>query len=189
MNLPNSLTILRIALVPVLVILLIQGLYFQALIVFTITSLTDALDGYLARQFKMQTQLGAYLDPIADKALLSTCYITLAITGNMPAWLAVLVISRDLIILLGILILFLMSVPFEIKPSIISKITTTFQIITVFCILLFLYFTLSYSYILLFFLIWITAALTVASGLLYMLQGVQLINKHNQSVEKTANRP
>lgn len=136
MNLPNSLTLLRIALVPVLAILLIQGFYFNALIVFTVTSITDALDGFLARQFNMQTDLGAYLDPIADKAMLSTCYITLAVTGNMPAWLAVLVISRDIIILLGILILFLMAVPVEIKPSLISKITTTFQIITVFCILL-----------------------------------------------------
>lgn len=180
MNLPNSLTLLRIALVPVLAILLIQGLYFEALLVFTLTSITDALDGFLARQFNMQTELGAYLDPIADKAMLSTCFITLAITGNMPAWLAVLVISRDIIILLGILVLFLMSVPFQIKPSLISKITTTFQIITVLCILLSLSIEISHFFLLVHLLVWATAGLTMASGALYMLQGVQIINRHNQ---------
>jgi len=180
MNVPNALTLLRIALVPVLAILLIQGLYIKALLVFTLTSLTDALDGFVARQFNMQTELGAYLDPVADKTMLSTCYITLAITGNMPAWLAVLVISRDIIILLGIAILFLMSVPFEIKPTLISKVTTTFQIITVFCILLSLSYEISHFFLLVYLLVWSTAALTMASGALYMLQGVQIINSHGQ---------
>lgn len=180
MNIPNMLTLLRIIMVPVLVILLIQGAYWMALMVFTLTSLTDALDGFLARQLNMQTELGAYLDPIADKALLTSCYVTLAITGGIPAWLAVLVISRDVFILLGILVLFLMSVPFEIKPAMISKVTTTFQIITIFFVLAAHSSMITQFYTLVTVLIWSTAFLTVASGLVYMHRGVRLINQDTQ---------
>ncbi|MDZ4165391.1 MAG: CDP-diacylglycerol--glycerol-3-phosphate 3-phosphatidyltransferase [Smithellaceae bacterium] len=183
MNIPNILTLLRIIMVPVLVILLIQGSFFKALIVFTLASLTDALDGFLARQLNMQTELGAYLDPIADKALLASCYVTLAITGSIPAWLAVLVISRDVIILLGILVLFLMSVPFEIKPAMISKVTTTSQIITIFFILAAHSSMITHFYTLVNFLIWSTAFFTVISGLVYMHRGVRMISQYTPKAE------
>ena len=108
MNIPNFLTLFRIILVPAFVIFLIQSEYDKALIVFVVAGLTDALDGTLARLLKCQTILGAYLDPIADKLLLVTSYATLAILGIIPAWLSVLVISRDIIILIGIAIIALM---------------------------------------------------------------------------------
>ena len=137
MNIPNFLTLFRIILVPAFVIFLIQEEYDKALIVFVVAGLTDALDGTLARLLKCQTVLGAYLDPIADKLLLVTSYATLAILGIIPAWLAVLVISRDFIILMGIAILTLMSIPYEIKPAIVSKVTTALQISTIFFPLLY----------------------------------------------------
>ncbi len=108
MNIPNLITLLRIILVPVVVILLIQGSFLKALMVFIVAGLSDALDGFLARVLNQQTALGAYLDPIADKALLASTFITLSVLHVIPGWLTVIVISRDLIILLGILILSIM---------------------------------------------------------------------------------
>jgi cardiolipin synthase len=168
---------LRIVLIPLLVIFLIDGSYLKALLVFSITSITDALDGFLARTLRMQTELGAYLDPIADKAMISSCYITLAITGGLPAWLTVLVIGRDLIIIIGILVFFLVSLPVTIKPALVSKITTIFQILTVLWVLVTLTWTWEKPPVLVTTgLFWMTAALTVASGLVYLHRGIQIIN-------------
>ena len=136
MNIPNFLSLLRIILVPVIVIFLIQESYTKALLIFVIAGLTDALDGAVARLLKKQTELGSFLDPLADKILLSTSFIALAIFNLIPSWLAVIVISRDFIILLGIATLSVMSVTYEIKPVFVSKITTTLQITTVFFALL-----------------------------------------------------
>ena len=112
MNIPNFLSLLRIILVPVFVIFLIQAEYDKALITFAVAGLTDALDGTLARLLKCQTTLGAFLDPIADKLLLVTSFVSLALFGLIPAWLAVIVISRDFIILLGIAFLTLLSISY-----------------------------------------------------------------------------
>ncbi len=131
-NIPNSLTVFRIVLVPVIVILLIQGEYTKALVCFIIAGVTDGLDGMLARRLNQTTVVGSYLDPLADKVLLISMYATLAIIGVIPGWLSVIVISRDCIILGGILVLTLMSVSLEIRPSFISKINTTLQLIAVF---------------------------------------------------------
>jgi len=178
MNIPNFLSLLRIILVPVIVIFLIQGLYAKALIVFVIAGLTDALDGALARFLNKQTELGSFLDPLADKILLSTSFISLAIFGLIPSWLAVIVISRDFIILLGLLILSMMSVTYEIKPVFVSKITTTLQIATVFFALLLktvTYDRISYDWIVI--LSWLTASFTVFSGLIYIIKGIKFINR------------
>ena len=131
MNIPNLLTLLRIILVPVIVILLIQGSFLKALIVFVVAALSDVLDGFLARVLHQQTILGAYLDPIADKALLASSFVTLSVLHIIPAWLAVIVISRDFIILLGILVLSIMSISVKIRPTSVSKITTALQLITI----------------------------------------------------------
>lgn len=180
MNIPNLLSLTRIILVPVFVIFLIQDKYYNALIVFVIAGLTDALDGTMARLLNAQTKLGSYLDPIADKLLLATSFIFLAILGIIPSWLTVIVISRDFMILLGIAILTLMSITFEIRPALIGKITTTLQIGTVFLVLVYKALTnnLSCNYILNFF-FWLTAATTVASGLVYIIRGIKIVNGTN----------
>ncbi|MBM4347097.1 MAG: CDP-alcohol phosphatidyltransferase family protein, partial [Deltaproteobacteria bacterium] len=136
MNLPNTLTLIRVLLIPVFVILIMNHSFWWALITFAIAGITDGLDGLLARLTRQKTELGAFLDPIADKLLLISAYLTLAIIEILPGWLSVIVITRDIIILLGILVIMLISHPPQIRPSFISKVTTTFQILTVLLALL-----------------------------------------------------
>jgi cardiolipin synthase len=176
MNIPNLLTLLRIILVPVIVILLIQGSFLKALAVFIVAGLTDILDGFLARILKQQTVLGAYLDPIADKALLASSFVTLSILHVIPGWLAVIVISRDFIILLGISVLSILSITVEIRPAFVSKVTTALQLITILGSLAGKSFpgTLDEMWILA--LYWATSFFTIISGLNYMARGVKLIN-------------
>jgi cardiolipin synthase len=178
MNIPNALTIIRIIFVPMIIILLMQGSFFKALILFTVSGITDVLDGALARFLNQQTTLGAYLDPIADKALLMSCFITLSIKHAIPGWLTVIVISRDCIILLGISVLALMSVAYEIRPSVISKITTFLQILTIFFVLAAKSFSIPYGQewlLPVFF--GLTTLFTVISGLHYLFRGIRLMNQ------------
>src|SRR3989339_1426854 len=135
MNIPNLLTLLRIIMVPVVVIFLIQGSFGKAMITFVAAALSDALDGFLARTLGQQTVLGAYLDPIADKALLASSFVTLSVLHVIPGWLTVIVISRDVIILLGISVLSIMSISVKIRPTFVSKITTALQLATVLMVL------------------------------------------------------
>jgi cardiolipin synthase (CMP-forming) len=176
MNIPNLLTLLRIILVPVVVILLIQEMFLKALIAFVIAGLSDILDGFFARVLNQQTALGAYMDPIADKALLTSSFITLSVLHDIPGWLTVIVISRDIIILLGISILTIMSVQVRIRPTFISKITTALQLSTVLMILLDLSIPSSFDKFWYSSLQWMTALFTVVSGLDYMVKGQKLMN-------------
>jgi cardiolipin synthase (CMP-forming) len=181
MNIPNFLTLSRIVLVPVIVIYLMSGSYCTALVLLVVSGLTDVLDGFLARVLKQQTVLGAYLDPIADKALIISCFVTLAIKKFIPGWLSVIVISRDCIILLGISVLTMLSIPFKIQPVAISKMTTFLQIITVFTVLLSYCVSGGLRYVQIDLLFWATAMITVLSGLYYMIIGVRFINNASQS--------
>ncbi|MBU2055803.1 MAG: CDP-alcohol phosphatidyltransferase family protein [Proteobacteria bacterium] len=176
MNIPNILTLLRILMVPVIVILLIQESFLKALIVFMAAGLTDILDGFLARVLHQQTVLGSYLDPIADKALLVSSFVTLSVLHVIPGWLAVLVISRDLFILLGISVLSIMSISVEIRPAFVSKVTTALQLITVLLSLSALCLPGGIREIWLLPLYWVTAFFTIVSGLNYMARGMKIIN-------------
>ncbi len=175
MNLPNTLTIIRVLLIPVFVILIMDHSFGWALIAFAIAGITDGLDGLLARLTHQKTELGAFLDPIADKLLLISAYLTLAIVEVLPGWLSVIVITRDVIILLGILVIMLISHPPKIHPSFISKMTTTFQIMTVLLALMMDYDPLfkkltSVS-------IYVTTILTILSGTHYIYMGIQILNQ------------
>lgn len=176
MNIPNLFTLLRLVLVPVIVILLIQGAYAKAFAAFFVAALTDAFDGFLARMLNKQSAIGAYLDPIADKALLISSFVTLAVVKAIPSWLAVIVISRDLIILLGISILFIMSVSVEIRPLFVSKVTTAFQLATILAALAGRAFPALLPESILAVLCWVTALLTIISGIKYLLRGLEVIN-------------
>lgn len=177
MNIPNLLTLLRIVLVPVIVILLIQGLFLKALIAFIVAALSDGLDGFLARVLHQQTALGAYLDPIADKALLASSFVTLSVLHVIPGWLTVIVISRDVIILLGISVLSIMSISVKIRPTFVSKITTALQLITILMVLFDRSIPGSFSKIWQMTFFWLTAFFTVISGLDYMMRGQRLMNQ------------
>lgn len=185
MNIPNFLTVFRIVLVPVIVILLIQGEYTKALVCFIIAGVTDGLDGMLARLLNQTTVIGSYLDPLADKVLLISMYATLAIIGVVPGWLSVIVISRDCIILGGILVLTLMSVSLEIRPSFVSKINTTLQLVAIFFALIMkVYVEGDHFRDVLIFVYWLTAGFTVISGADYLLKGIKLINRGGGNREK-----
>lgn len=177
MNIPNALTAMRIIFVPVMVILLMQGEFFKSLILFALLGISDGLDGFLARILNQQTELGAYLDPIADKALIISCFVTLSIKHIIPGWLSVIVVSRDCIILLGVAVLAMMSVSFQIRPTMISKLTTVSQLLTVFLVLVVHSLSLQgeLKVVLLGFYI-VTSILTVASGLNYIFKGIRSIN-------------
>jgi cardiolipin synthase len=176
MNIPNFISLVRILLVPVIVIFLMQGAFVKALIVLAVSGLTDALDGFLARVLKQQTTLGAYLDPIADKALLVSCFVTLSIKGIIPGWLTVIVISRDCIILFGIAVLSIMSITYEMRPAFISKVTTAIQLLMVLSALLFRILPGLIDYQWITFLHWATAFFTIVSGLNYMFKWLKLNN-------------
>ena len=128
MNLPNLITFARLLSVPVVVYLIIQSAHLAAFIIFVIAGVSDALDGYLAKQTNQTTQLGAILDPMADKTLLVGVYITLGLQGNLPNWLVFLVVFRDLLIIGGILILFVVRLEAKMRPLPISKINTATQL-------------------------------------------------------------
>ena len=174
MTIPNMITILRVILVPIFVIYMINGRTLASLVIFSIASFSDALDGFIARIFHQKSNLGAHLDPLVDKILLSTAYITLAIFRLIPSWLAVLIISRDVIILLGVLVLYLTQYPVKIHPSVLSKATTCMQVATVFIVLsngyLDIQFLNPYAF-------WLAGLLTIASGLQYIRIGLIILSQ------------
>ena len=172
-NIPNTITVIRILLVPVFIIFITKHRLSSALIVFTIAGISDGLDGFFARCFKQQTYLGAYLDPIADKILLASAFVALAVLKILPGWIAVIVLSRDVLILLGIAILTVIDIKITIKPTIVSKFTTVAQLMTIFFTLLDPDFV--KADLMRIFLYWGTAILTIISGLHYITIGCKIL--------------
>jgi cardiolipin synthase (CMP-forming) len=134
---PNQLTLLRMAFLPFIVIKLVEGHYVSALALFVLAGLSDGLDGLLARTLKQQTLLGQYLDPIADKLLLSTMFLVLSILHKVPWKFTVLVFSRDVSILAASAVLFAIAGLRDFRPSIFGKANTFAQVAAVFFVLLF----------------------------------------------------
>jgi len=128
MTLPNLITIARLILVPVVIAMIGWGQWLAAFVLFAVAGISDAIDGFLARRFGMQSELGAYLDPLADKALLISIYVSLAVVGVLPGWVAILVVFRDIMILMAVVLSWLMARPLAIRPLWISKMTTVAQI-------------------------------------------------------------
>ena len=177
-NVPNILTLVRLLLTPVFVIFLLRDQLIPALAVFTLAGVSDGLDGLIARWFNQRTVLGAYLDPIADKVLLVSAFVCLAILGIIPEWLAVIVLSRDILIVIGIAVLTLTEKPFHIRPSLVSKCTTATQLILVFTVLLAPGFP--ESRVVQTPLLWLTAALTMISGFHYIYIGMQILQREGE---------
>lgn len=183
LNLANRITLCRILLIPVFVILILnyesskpdegEWLRIVANIVFCVTVLTDALDGFIARTQNQKTQLGTFLDPLADKLLLMTSIILLTLSNEkfgyrFPFWFTVLVISRDVVITLGSLLIHILNGSVKIIPSIVGKLATASQMAAIFWILLKWpnpqYF------------VYVAASFTIASGVGYMLFGSRQLN-------------
>jgi cardiolipin synthase (CMP-forming) len=128
MTIPNFITIARLIMVPIVVTMMTQGRWLTAFLLFVMAGVSDAIDGFLAKRFGMASELGAYLDPLADKALIVAIYVTLAVMGVIPVWLVMLVVSRDVMIVSAVVLSWVMDKPVEIAPIIISKLNTTAQI-------------------------------------------------------------
>jgi cardiolipin synthase len=130
LSIPNLITLGRILLVPIVVwAIMSPGAMWIAFVLFVVAGISDGVDGYLAKRFNMRTELGAYLDPLADKALIVSIYLTLGINGDIPRWLVILVVSRDILIVGGIMLSWLMGNPLKIRPLLVSKLNTVAQIV------------------------------------------------------------
>ena len=129
LNLPNLITIARILLVPVMVWAIASQEMAVAFFLFLAAGLSDAVDGFLAKRFGMASELGAYLDPLADKVLIVSIYVSLGITEAIPRWLVILVVSRDLLIVGGIMLSWVLGNPIKVKPLMVSKLNTVAQIL------------------------------------------------------------
>ncbi len=177
LNLPNSLTVLRLVLTPFAVGALISGDYRRALWLFIAAGITDALDGFLARQFGWQTRTGAYLDPVADKTLLVATYIAFGIGRNVPAWIVGLVIGRDVLILAmtGAALAFTSHRDFQ--PSVWGKISTNFQVLAAATVIVHLAFPDVGLEPAAKVLLWLVAFWTVWSGVDYVRRGMRIALK------------
>jgi cardiolipin synthase len=127
-SLPNLISIARLLAVPFAVYLILQGAYAAAFWLFVAAGISDAVDGFLAKRFDMQSALGGYLDPLADKALLVSVYIALGHEGHIATWLVILVVFRDLLIIGGVMLIFLVNGGIAARPLLVSKINTAAQI-------------------------------------------------------------
>lgn len=128
MTLPNIITLLRLALVPVTVWALLVGEHALAFAAFLLAGVSDGVDGFIARRFDQRSELGAWLDPIADKALLVAVFVVLGILAELPLWLVVLAVSRDVVILGAIMLATVVGNPVPIRPLMVSKANTAAQI-------------------------------------------------------------
>ena len=167
----NQLTLLRMLLIPAFVLLVVYGRFGWALVVFIVAGVTDALDGIIARMPGQQSELGAWLDPVADKLLLVTTFIVLTLpniglVNRIPIWLTVIVISRDIGIVLTVAIVNLASGPRTFRPSQLGKAATAWFILT--CVVVMFYNWLGVESRVVDFFVWSSLAITIASGVDYV---------------------
>ncbi|MGE0703687.1 MAG: CDP-alcohol phosphatidyltransferase family protein [Vicinamibacterales bacterium] len=179
LTLANQLTLLRMFLIPAFVILVVYGYLGWALTVFVTAGLTDALDGLIARRSGQRTNLGAWLDPMADKLLLVTVFVVLTLPGlnltnRLPVWLTVLMISRDVGIVLTVAIVSFALGPRTFRPSAFGKAATAVYIVTAVVAMFFNY--LGYRSVVVDAFVWASLAITLVSGLHYIWHAARIIN-------------
>ncbi len=175
-HIPNIITLGRLLLVPYVIIMIMHREWDYAFAGFLVAGISDAVDGALARRLNIRSELGAYLDPVADKALLVSIYVSLAMVGVLPDWIAILVVSRDVMLVGGVVLSWLMSKPIAIDPSMISKANTAFQIVLAAVALGAHAFGIE-GRVFLPQLIWVVAALTIASAAAYLARWLRHMTK------------
>ena len=166
MTIPNIISMIRLAMVPYIVWTLLDGRTMLAFILFVVVGISDGVDGFIARKFNQRTELGAYLDPLADKTLLVSMFVMLGYLGNIPLWLVIIVITRDVLILAGVMVAFVLGNPIEIKPLFVSKANTAVQIVLVALALAMPAFGLDLGMVQTG-VVWVCAILTIASAFAY----------------------
>jgi cardiolipin synthase len=179
MNLPNALTIIRILLIPLFLYKVIQGDIGFATVVYLTAAFTDGLDGFIAKNWNMQTKLGTFLDPLADKLLVATSYAALAILQIIPLSLALAVLSRDIILMLGSLTIYLMKGDLTVRPHPVGKMTTFFQFLYILLALLTTAQIVPWPWLtqILMPTAVITGILTIISGGIYILDGLRYLEE------------
>lgn len=168
LSLPNLISIMRLLLVPLIVSLMLGKDYELAFAVFVVAGISDAVDGFIAKRFDMKTRLGAYLDPLADKALLVCVYVTLGVQGELAQLLVTLVVARDLMIVGAVLLSWVIGHPLRIAPLMLSKVNTAAQIVLVALMLAVLGFLPEWDWLTIYGQ-WIVGATTILSGFAYFL--------------------
>jgi cardiolipin synthase (CMP-forming) len=184
-TIPNLITIIRFLLVPGVVYAMLSGRMDWAFAGFVIAGVSDGVDGFIARQFNQRSELGAYLDPVADKSLLVSVFVVLGIMGQLPLWLVIAAVTRDALIIIAVLLSSVMARPVEMKPLMVSKANTALQIVLIIVVLAELAFTTDFA--------WVTDALVYLSGLLtaasaaaYLVAWLRHMNGYGES--KAAHR-
>ena len=171
-NLPNALTVARIIIIPVFVTAIIYKKHQHAFFLFVLAALTDLLDGYIARVTDQKTALGTFLDPLADKLLLTSSFILFSFNAWIPLWLTITVISRDIIVVIGWLLLYMITHDVKIEPVLLGKAAIAFQLVTLALVLLSV--NMPSISVPKEFLFAVTAALTALSGIQYAYKGLRV---------------
>lgn len=167
MSIPNLITLMRVILVPVVFWLLVTQQLKAAFLVFVLAGISDGIDGFLAKRFHWETELGAYLDPIADKLLIVCIFIALGVTDKLPSWIVIAVVSRDVLIVIAVVLSWLLGHPTPMRPIAVSKANTVAQIVLAAVVLADEAFDLKLKGPV-FVLIWVTGGLTIASLIAYL---------------------
>ena len=166
MSIPNLITLGRVVLVPIVFWLLLNGQLQLAFLAFVVAGISDGIDGYLAKRFGWETELGAYLDPLADKLLIVCIFIALGVTERLPSWLVIVVVSRDILIVIAVMLAWRLGNPTPMKPLSVSKFNTVAQIVLAATVLANEAFQLKLGGPILA-LVWLTAITTLASLIAY----------------------
>lgn len=179
-TIPNFITIFRFLLVPAIVLALISGEMGWALACFVVAGVSDGIDGFIARQFDQHSELGAYLDPMADKLLLVSVFVVLGWMGELPLWLVVAAVSRDALIVAAVLLSTIMGHPVAMKPLFVSKANTAVQIVLAIAVLAELALGQALGPVRPF-LVWLSGLLTVASAAAYLVQWLRHMGRYEQA--------
>jgi cardiolipin synthase len=175
LSIPNLITLARILMVPVLVWAITAGQMRIAFTLFLVAGLSDLIDGFLAKRFGMATALGAYLDPLADKAMIVSIYVALGIANDIPRWLVILVVWRDIMIVGAVILSWLVGKPVPLKPLLVSKLNTVAQIVLALLVLGTLAFEIDIDPVLVFTMA-LVASLTLLSIAFYLAEWVRHMN-------------
>lgn len=167
MNIPNLISLGRVILVPVVFWLVLTHQTELAFVLFVVAGISDGVDGFLAKRYGWTTELGAYLDPLADKLLIVSIFVALGVKAALPSWLVIAVVSRDILIVAGVVLAWVLNHPITIRPAMVSKANTVAQIVLAGTVLADDGFGLGLE-VLRIVLVWIVGALTLASLITYL---------------------
>lgn len=179
-TIPNFITLLRFFLVPAIVYAILVDEMAWALAGFLIAGISDGIDGFIARQFNQRSELGAYLDPIADKLLLVSVFVVLGLMGELPLWLVIAAVSRDLLIVGAVVLSSIVGTPVEMKPLFVSKANTAMQIVLAAVVLFELAIGDGFG-ALRTWLVWLSGGLTAASAAAYLVAWIRHMNGYGES--------